>query len=162
MPAAVAAALPETTTPWLPTATLGPRALKGVWTACGQAKEASKWMEITEIEIILRIRVNSVVVADTPVSNGWRTRQLRSGPEKLVGSSTPTQSRCSASQSRNYYEVLTGFRFGARCSHGLCSYGLRRRSCKLDQYHGQPSDGHHYEQSSGPSRLYSDWTFRQW
>ena len=57
--------------------------------------------------------------------------------------------------------MLTGFRFGDRCSHGLCSYGLRRRSCKLDQYHGQPSDGHHYEQSSGPSRLYRDWTFRE-
>jgi hypothetical protein len=57
--------------------------------------------------------------------------------------------------------VLTGFRFGDRCSHGLCSYGLRRRSCKLDQYHGQPSDGQRYKQSSGPSRLYSDWTLRE-
>lgn len=51
---------------------------------------------------------------------------------------------------------------GARCCHVLCSHRLRRRSRKPDQYHGQPSDGHHYEQSSGPSWVYSDWTFREW
>ena len=73
----------------------------------------------------------------------------------------PTQSRCGASQSRNYYEVLTLSRF-SKCSHGLCSHRLRRRSRKLDQYHGQPSVGNHYEQSSGPGWVYSDWTFREW
>jgi len=44
----------------------------------------------------------------------------------------------------------------------LCSDRLRRRACKPDQYYRQPSDGHHYEQSSGPSWVYSDWTFREW
>src|SRR5271156_6358683 len=55
MPAAVAAGLPETTTPWLPTATLGPRGLTGVLVACGEAKGASKSRE-TDIEMIWRIR----------------------------------------------------------------------------------------------------------
>src|SRR5664279_2825500 len=56
MPAAVAAGLPETTTPWLPAATLGPRWLTGVLVACGQAKGASKRRETDDIEMILRIR----------------------------------------------------------------------------------------------------------
>src|SRR5580658_1334179 len=56
MPAAVAAGLPETTTPWLPLATLGPRGLTGVLVACGQAKGASKRRETDDIEMILRIR----------------------------------------------------------------------------------------------------------
>src|SRR5580658_956040 len=69
MPAAVAAGLPETTTPWLPAATLGPRGLTGVLVTCGHAKGASrkgasKRRETDDIEMILRIiEVNSVVVA---------------------------------------------------------------------------------------------------
>jgi hypothetical protein len=69
MPAAVAAGLPETTTPWLPAATLGPRGLTGVLVTCGHAKGASKKgaskrRETDDIETILRIiEVNSVVVA---------------------------------------------------------------------------------------------------
>jgi hypothetical protein len=63
MPAAVAAGLPETTTPWLPTATLGPRRVTGVCVACGQAKGASKNRKTNDIERILRIDGNSVVVA---------------------------------------------------------------------------------------------------
>jgi hypothetical protein len=55
MPAAVAAALPETTTPLLPAATLGPRGLTGVLVACGEAKGASKRRETDDIEMILRI-----------------------------------------------------------------------------------------------------------
>src|SRR5580658_8585093 len=55
MPAAVAAGLPETTTPWLPTATLGPRWLTGVLVAWGQAKDVSKKKE-TAMELILRMR----------------------------------------------------------------------------------------------------------
>src|SRR5579863_8214121 len=59
MPAAVAAGLPETTTPWLPAATLGPRGLTGVFVACAQAKgarNASKRMKTDDMEMILRIR----------------------------------------------------------------------------------------------------------
>jgi len=56
MPAAVAAALPETTTPWLPTATLGSFAVTDVCVACGQAKDASEKRETADIEVILRIR----------------------------------------------------------------------------------------------------------
>src|SRR5580700_294601 len=56
MPAAVAAGLPETITPWLPAATLGPRGVTGVSVACGQAKGASKKRETADIEMILRIR----------------------------------------------------------------------------------------------------------
>src|SRR5580698_3522451 len=69
MPAAVAAGLPETTTPWLPAATLGPRGLTGVLVTWGQAKGASKKgaskrREADDIEMIFRIiEVNSVVVA---------------------------------------------------------------------------------------------------
>src|SRR5450432_3606111 len=55
-PAAVAAGLPETTTPWLPAATLGPCELSGVLVACVQAKGASKRRETEDIEMILRIR----------------------------------------------------------------------------------------------------------
>src|SRR5580658_11346028 len=59
MPAAVAAGLPETTTPWPPVATLAPRGLTGVLVACGEATGASnaskrKTME-DGIEMILRI-----------------------------------------------------------------------------------------------------------
>src|SRR3954470_2400598 len=57
MPAAVAAGLPETTTPWLPVTTLGPRGLTGVLLACGPAKGASKTRETDNIKMILRIRV---------------------------------------------------------------------------------------------------------
>src|SRR5580704_16196312 len=57
MPAAVAAGLPETTTPWLPTATLGPLRLTGVLVACGQAKGASKRRETNDIEMIFLIRM---------------------------------------------------------------------------------------------------------
>src|SRR5580700_624987 len=56
MPAAVAAGRPETTTPWLPAATLGPRRPTGVLAACGQAKVASKSRQTDDIEMILRIR----------------------------------------------------------------------------------------------------------
>jgi hypothetical protein len=52
----VAAGLPETTTPWLPTATLGPRRVDGVLVACDQTKGASKRKEMHDIEMILRIR----------------------------------------------------------------------------------------------------------
>src|SRR5262249_5790306 len=55
MPAAVAAGLPETTTPLLPTATLGPRELVGVLVACGQAKAVSKKRESDDAEMIVRI-----------------------------------------------------------------------------------------------------------
>src|SRR5215471_7634469 len=55
MPAAVAAGLPDTTTPWLPVATLGPLRLTGVLVACGQAIAASK-REMDDIEMVLRIR----------------------------------------------------------------------------------------------------------
>src|SRR5215469_12806221 len=51
MPAAVAAGLPETTTPWLPVATLGV-----VLVACGQAKGMSKRRKTDDIEMTLRIR----------------------------------------------------------------------------------------------------------
>src|SRR5438045_6658716 len=63
MPAAVAAGLPETTTPWLPTATLGPRRVAGGLVACVQAKGASKRRKTDDIEMILRIEVNRVAVA---------------------------------------------------------------------------------------------------
>src|ERR1700691_348965 len=59
MPAAVAAGLPETTTPWLPAATLGPRWATGALVACGQAKGVTneiKRRETDDIEMILRIR----------------------------------------------------------------------------------------------------------
>src|SRR5262252_789452 len=56
MPAAVAAGAPQTTTPWLPTATLGPRGLTGVFVACGEAKGASKKREMDDIEMILLTR----------------------------------------------------------------------------------------------------------
>src|SRR5689334_2785312 len=56
MPAAVAAALPETTTPWLPTATLGFLAVTGVCVVCGQRKDASKSRGTAETEVILRMR----------------------------------------------------------------------------------------------------------
>jgi hypothetical protein len=56
MPAAVAAGLPETTTPWLPAATLGLRGLTGVLVAWGKAKGASIRRETDDIEMILRIR----------------------------------------------------------------------------------------------------------
>jgi hypothetical protein len=52
----VAAGLPETTTPWLPTATLGPRGVVGVLVACDHAKDASKRKGTHDIEMILRIR----------------------------------------------------------------------------------------------------------
>lgn len=58
MPAAVAAGLPETTTPWLPVATLGPRRVTGVFVACGQAKDVSKRRGTHDIEMILRIRLS--------------------------------------------------------------------------------------------------------
>src|SRR5215471_3505960 len=58
MPAAVAAGLPETTTPWLPAATLGPCGLTGVLVACGQAKRESKRREAEVTETILRIELN--------------------------------------------------------------------------------------------------------
>jgi len=45
---------------------------------------------------------------------------------------------------------------------GSCrSRRLRRRSRKLDEYHGQPSIGHHYKQPSGPSWIHRDWKFRK-
>src|SRR3954462_7738619 len=56
MPAAVAAGLPETTTPWLPTATLGPRFVMGVCVACGHAKDTSKRRETADTEMILHMR----------------------------------------------------------------------------------------------------------
>src|SRR5580658_4359784 len=49
MPAAVAAGLPETITPWPPAAILGP--------CCGHAKGARKKAEAADIKMILRIRV---------------------------------------------------------------------------------------------------------
>lgn len=55
MPAAVAAGLPETTTPWLPAATLGPCGAAGFSVACGQARVANKRRETAEIEMILSI-----------------------------------------------------------------------------------------------------------
>jgi hypothetical protein len=55
MPAAVAADLPETTTPWLPAATLGFLGVTGVLVACGQAPGASKKSEMVDIEMTLRI-----------------------------------------------------------------------------------------------------------
>src|SRR5215469_17148063 len=58
MPAAVAAGLPETTTPWLPVATLGPRGLAGVFVTCGRIKGATKTTATDDIEMILRIRGN--------------------------------------------------------------------------------------------------------
>src|SRR5438067_11381241 len=57
MPAAVAAGLPETTTPCLPAATLGPRTVTDLFVACGQAKCASKRRQAVDIEMILCIRV---------------------------------------------------------------------------------------------------------
>src|SRR6266576_3652876 len=73
MPVAVAAALPETTTPWLPTATLGCLAVTGVCVACGQAKETSKRRETVDIEMILRIR------GELRCSSGHHTRQCHQG-----------------------------------------------------------------------------------
>src|SRR5437660_2743581 len=70
MPAAVAAALPETTTHWLPTATLGCLAVTGVCVACGQAKETSKRRETVDIEVILRIR------GELRCSRGHHTRHV--------------------------------------------------------------------------------------
>src|SRR5580765_8919677 len=55
MPAAVAADLPETTTPWLPAATLGFLGVTGVLVAWGQAPAASKKSEMVDIEMTLRI-----------------------------------------------------------------------------------------------------------
>src|SRR5262250_603233 len=55
MPAAVAADLPETTTPWLPAATLGFLGGTGVLAASGQARGASKRNEMADIEMSLRI-----------------------------------------------------------------------------------------------------------
>src|SRR5262249_31422036 len=52
MPAAVAADLPETTTPLLPAATLG---VTGGLVTCGEAPIASKRSEMVDIEMILRI-----------------------------------------------------------------------------------------------------------
>src|SRR5215475_9332677 len=54
MPAAVAAGLPETITPLLPAATLGP---------CGQANGARKKREAANIEMILRIGFSSDAAA---------------------------------------------------------------------------------------------------
>src|SRR6185312_14775658 len=64
MPAAVAAGLPETTTPWLPVATLGPRRTAGVLVACGHAKGASNRRQTEDTEIILRINL-SVLIFNT-------------------------------------------------------------------------------------------------
>src|SRR3954452_21551444 len=57
MPAAVAAGLPETTTPRLPVTTLGPRGLTGVLLACARAKGASKRKEMDSIEVGFKCRV---------------------------------------------------------------------------------------------------------
>jgi hypothetical protein len=54
----VAAGLPETTTPWLPTAILGPCREMGVLAACVQAKGASKRRKTHNIETIFRIKVH--------------------------------------------------------------------------------------------------------
>src|SRR6185312_9122566 len=59
IPAAVAAGLPETTTPWLPTATLGPRRLVGVLVAWVQAQGATKRIKTHNVEMIWRIGVGS-------------------------------------------------------------------------------------------------------
>src|SRR5207302_5819410 len=91
MPVAVAAALPETTTPWLPTATLGCLAVTGVCVACGQAKETSKRRETVDIEMILRIR------GELRCSSGHYTRHVI----KAISSLNP--------------HVFLGF--GAHCWH---------------------------------------------
>src|SRR3989441_13021675 len=59
-------------------------------------------------------------------------------------------------RAESHYEVLVVPRGG-----GSCSRRLRRRSRKLDEYHGQPSIGHHYKQTSGPSWIHRDWKFRK-
>src|SRR5579871_2761340 len=59
IPAAVAAGLPETTTPWLPAAMLGPRGATGVRVACGQAKgktNPSKRRETDDFEMNVHIK----------------------------------------------------------------------------------------------------------
>src|SRR5437773_531301 len=57
MPAAVAAGLPETTTPWLPAATLGASGVTGVSVAWDQAQGASKRSEMADMKMTLRIGV---------------------------------------------------------------------------------------------------------
>src|SRR5258707_776097 len=85
MPAAVAAGLPETTTPWLPVATLVPRVLTGVLVACGEAKGASKRSE-DNIEMILRIgcpwNVFPEVIESSCKLLKSRRAQLRASPER--------------------------------------------------------------------------------
>src|SRR6478735_3652663 len=58
IPAAVAAGLPETTTPRPPVATLGPRRTAGVLVACGHAEGASNRRETEDTEMILRISLS--------------------------------------------------------------------------------------------------------
>src|SRR5579859_1624357 len=55
IPAAVAAGLPETTTPRLPVATLGPLRLAFVLVACGQLKDTNKTRRTDDIEMTLRM-----------------------------------------------------------------------------------------------------------
>src|SRR5262245_6255472 len=55
MPAAVAADLPETTTPWLPAATLGSLGVTGVLLACGQVPDASRRSKMADIRMTLFI-----------------------------------------------------------------------------------------------------------
>src|SRR5215831_13791893 len=67
MPAAVAAGLPETTTPCLPAATLAPLAVTGRSVACGQATVASSRSDRVAIEMTLRIGVELRCIGGHPL-----------------------------------------------------------------------------------------------
>src|SRR5580704_13976162 len=90
MPAAVAAGLPETTTPRLPAATLGPRRVTGVLVACGQTKVATKKSETDDIEMILRISITGITDPGTdPGSDNFHSFRTGGAPLSTRQPSTP-------------------------------------------------------------------------